>query len=41
MNFSALHFFQVLGSWQTSLLCIMGELEGGGTVAVAIGVSDG
>ena len=31
--------FRVLGSLQTSLLCIMGDLAGGGSVAVAIGVS--
>ena len=24
----------------TSLLCIMGEIEGGGSVAVAVGISD-
>ena len=29
-----------LPSLQTSLLCIMGELPGGGSVAVAVGVSD-
>ena len=29
------------GSLQTSLLSIVGELEGGGPVAVAVGVSDG
>ena len=27
-------------SWQNSLLCLMGELAWGGTVAVAVGVSD-
>ena len=27
-------------SWQTSLLCIVGELAGGGSVAVAVGVSE-
>ena len=28
------------GVFLTSLLCIMGELAGGGSVAVAVGVSD-
>ena len=28
------------GSLQTILLCIVGELAGGGSVAVAVGVSD-
>ena len=32
-------FFMVL-SWQRSLLCIVRELAGGGSVAVAVGVSD-
>ena len=30
----------VLGSLQTTLLCIVGELAGGGSVSVAVGVSD-
>ena len=30
----------VFGSLRTSLLCIMGELAGGGFVAVAAGVND-
>ena len=29
-----------LGFWQTSLLCIVGELAGAGSVAVAVGVGD-
>ena len=42
MNFCVLKFSQVFGSLQTSLLCTMGELPGGGSVAVAVaaGVSD-
>ena len=40
MNFWALIWFWVFLSLQTSLLCIMGELAGGGTVAVAVIVSD-
>ena len=32
--------FLVFGSLQTSLLCIVGELAGGGSVTVAVGVSD-
>ena len=31
---------QVFGSLLTSLLCIVGELSGGGSVAVAVGISD-
>ena len=31
----------VFGSLRTSLLCLIGELAGGGSVAVAVGVSDG
>ena len=31
----------VLGSLQTNLLCIVGELLGGGSGDVAVGVSDG
>ena len=27
-------------SWQTSLLCIVGELAVGGSVAVAVGIGD-
>ena len=30
----------VLGSLLTSLLCIMGELAWGGSVAVSVGISD-
>ena len=30
----------VFGYLRTSLLCIVGELAGGGSVAVAVGVSD-
>ena len=33
-------FFGVLGSFQTNLLCIVGELAEGGTVAVAVFASD-
>ena len=33
--------FGVLGSLQTSLLCILGELSGGGSVAVAVAVAVG
>ena len=33
-------FLYSLGSLQTSRLCIMGELAGGWSVAVAVGVSD-
>ena len=36
-NFFSLEFF---GSFQYSILCIMGELAGGESVAVAVGVSD-
>ena len=38
--FRVLTFFGFFGSSQTSLLCIMGELAGGWSVAVALGVSD-
>ena len=38
--FQRFDIFLVLGSLQTSQLCIMGELVGGGFVAVAVGVSD-
>ena len=31
-------FFWVLGSLQASLLCLVGELAGEGSVAVAIGI---
>ena len=34
--FCALKCFRVLGSLQTSLLCIMGELERGGSLAVGV-----
>ena len=30
----------VLGTFETSLLCLVGALAGGGSVAVAVGVSD-
>ena len=30
----------VCGSWQTILVCIVEELAGGGSLAVAVGVSD-
>ena len=30
----------VLGYLQTSLLCVVGELAGGGLVALAVGISD-
>ena len=40
MIFGVLKLFRVLVSLRTSLLCIMGELAGGGSVAVAVGVSD-
>ena len=33
-------FLLVSGSLQTSLLCIIGELAGGGSVAVVFGVID-
>ena len=29
-----------IGSLKTSLLCIVGELEGGGSVALAVGAND-
>ena len=38
--FFSLNFCVVFGSLQTSLLCIMGESAGEGSVAVAVGVSD-
>ena len=37
-NFCVWNIFSFFGSWPTSLLCIVGELAGGGSVAVAIGV---
>ena len=40
MIFWVLKCFLIFGSLQTTLLCIMGELAGGGSVAVAVGVSD-
>ena len=40
MIFCVLKLFRVCGSLRTSLLCIMGELTGGWSVAVAVGVSD-
>ena len=30
----------IIGSWQTILLCTVGELAGGGSKFVAVGVSD-
>ena len=40
-KFLSFHFFLwVFGSLQTSLLCIMGELAGEGSVALAVAVSD-
>ena len=39
-DFCFLKFYLVLGCLLTSLICIMGELAGGGSVAVAVGVSD-
>ena len=39
-NFVVLTKKWVFGSLQTSLLCRVGELAGGGSVAVAVGVSD-
>ena len=33
-------FWQLLGSLQSRLLCIVGELAGRGSVAVAVGVSE-
>ena len=39
MNFT-FEFVWVFWSLQTNLLCIVGELAGGGSVAVAVGVSD-
>jgi hypothetical protein len=38
--FCVLNSFWVFGCLRTGLLCIMGELAGGGSVAVAVGVSD-
>jgi hypothetical protein len=38
--FCVLKFFWVFGCLRTGLLCIMGVLAGGGSVAVAVGVSD-
>ena len=35
-----LNFIQVLGSFQTSVLCLMRNLAGGGSVAAAVGVND-
>ena len=32
--------FRVFGSMRTRLLCIVGELAGGGSMAVTVGVSD-
>ena len=33
-------FSWIFGSWQTSLLCIVGELTGGGSVTVVVGNID-
>ena len=38
--FFVFYFFGVFGSLQAKLLCIMGELVGAGSVAVAVCVSD-
>ena len=40
MIFLVLKFSSVFGSLQTSLLSRMGELAGGSSVAVAVGISD-
>ena len=40
MIFCVSIFFWVFGPLETSLLCIMGELAEGGSVAVAVGVSE-
>ena len=40
MIFSVMKFFWVFGFLQSSILCIMGELAGGGSEAAAVGVSD-
>ena len=37
--FRVLNLFWIFGSSETRLLCIVGELAGGGTVAVAVGIS--
>ena len=39
-DFVRCEMFLGFGSLQTSLLCIVGELAGGGSVAVDVGVSD-
>ena len=39
-TFWFLKFYEVCGCLQTSLLCLVVELAGGGSVAVAVGVSD-
>ena len=39
--FSFLKLFRVFGSLRTILLCIVWKLVGGGSVAVAVAVSDG
>ena len=39
-DFLDVDIFGVCGSLQTSLLCIVGELVGEGSVAVAVGNSD-
>ena len=38
MTFLPLEYLWVLGFLQTSLLCILGELAGGGSAAVGVGV---
>ena len=40
MIFCVFIFFRLFRSLQTSLLCILGELAGGGSVAVAVSVSN-
>ena len=39
-DFLRSELFWGFGSFCTSLLCIVGELAGGGSVAVAVGVTD-
>ena len=38
--FFCFNFWRFFGSFQVSLLCIVGELAGGGSVAVAVSLSD-
>ena len=39
-NISLCHFIDFFCPYSNDLLCIVGELSGGGSVAVAVGVSD-